>query len=108
MGSKVSFRLGGDVIEVIIQGDNLMFFDVSTGMITTLDGLKLNRKTTIQKFPELDGDVDWRNKAIKFLKEHIKSFNTDDKKIEYLINDLKQYGYEPLYKQKMGHRPKKV
>jgi len=104
---KGLFRFGGDLIETIVNQNNIMFSDVSTGVITTIEGLKLDKAGVIKEFKDLENDDEWRKKAMKRLKEHIKKYKTENEKIDYIKDELEKYGYEPLTKQRAGHRQKK-
>ncbi len=106
MTIKASFRMGGDVVEAIYGPQGLMFFDISTGIITTLEGLKLSKAGVVKEFPDLENDEDWNKKAIKRLKKHIESFETEEQKINYVIEELRKHGYQPLTKQRAGFRHK--
>ena len=99
--------MGVDVVEAVIDGNNLMFMDVSSGLITSPEGLKIDRNGVNRQFPDLKDDDDWKKKAIERLKEHIKSFDTEDKKLNYVKNELVSYGYDALFKQRAGFRPQK-
>ncbi len=103
---KGTFKLGGEVIEVIVKGNELLFADTS-GTITTIDGLKLNQAGVIKEFPDLKEDKDWRKKALDRFKNHIKNLEGENKKIEYVRDELEKHGYTPLIKQRAGHRPQK-
>lgn len=105
---KITFRLGGDNIEVIIEGNNLLFSDISTGTITTIEGLKISKVGVVKEFPDLKNDLEWKKKALDRFKENIKSMKSSQQKIDYIIYELNKYGYEPLFSQRAGHRPKKI
>lgn len=102
-----TFRLGGDIIEAIIDETNLFFRDLSSGTITTIEGLKLSRVGTIKQFPDLEEDKDWKEKGIKRFKEHLKKLRIESQKIEYIKEELLKHGYTPLIKQKAGFRPER-
>ena len=104
---KGTFRLGGDVIEIILQGGDIQIFDVSSGIITTLEGLKISKEGVIKEFPDLKDNEEWKKIGLQRLKEHIKSFNYLDDKLNYIKEELEKHGYESLYKQRVGHRPQK-
>ena len=103
---KGTFRLGGDIVEAVIKGNDVMFSDVSTGMITTVEGLKISKVGVVKEFPDLENDPEWKKKALDRLKQHIKKYKTEDKKLDYIKQELKKFGYEPMMKQKAGFRPK--
>jgi hypothetical protein len=102
-----SFQFGSDIIECIIDGNNIMFMDVSTGMITTPEGLRIDRSGVYREFPDLKDDEQWKKKAIERLKEHIKTFDTNDKKLNYVKDELVKFGYVPLFRQRCGFRTDK-
>lgn len=105
---KCTFKLGGEVIEVVVDQNNIMFCDVATNSITTIEGLKLSRLGVIKEHPDLEDNSAWKKIAIQRLKEHIKNMQTERKKAEYVIQELIKFGYEPLYLQRGGHRPEKI
>lgn len=100
------FQIGGDQIEVIVDANNLMFRDTTSGTTTTIQGLRLNKAGVIKEHPDLKDDEDWRKKSMDRLKEHMKKIKTEDKKIEYVKDELEKHGYTPLFKQRAGFRPK--
>jgi type III secretory pathway component EscU len=105
---KITFKLGGDVIEVVVDQNNIMFCDVSTNNITTLDGLKLSRAGVLKEHPDLESNPEWKKEAIKRLKQFIKELETEKAKSEYIIKELIKFGYEPLYLQRAGSRPQRI
>lgn len=100
------FRIGGDIIRAIIDRDNLMFMDAN-GTVTTINGLRISKGGVIKEFPELEENPEWKSIAIERLKEKIKSFKTQEEQIDYVKDELIKFGYEKMYKQVAGHRPKK-
>ncbi len=104
---KGTFRLGGENQEVVVRGNELLFFDISSGMMTTLEGLRLSKSGSIKEFPDLKNDEDWKKKTIKRLKEKMRQFDTEMEKMEYVKGELIKHGYEPMFYQRAGHRPKK-
>lgn len=107
MAIKGTFRLGGELIEVIVDGENVMFNDVATNTISTIEGLQLSKQGVIKQFPDLKDDENWKRKAIMRFKKHIRKFKTLDARIEYVKEELMKHGYEGLFKQRAGFRPKK-
>ena len=91
---------------VKIDGNNILFMD-DKGTITTLEGLKFDKSGVIREFPDLKDDEDWRKKAMDRLKEHIKTFESEKDKMEYVRNELEKFGNKPLYYIQNGFRPKK-
>ena len=105
---KITFKLGGEIIDVVIDLNNVMFCDVSTNSITTIEGLKLDMAGVLKEHPDLEGDDEWRKKAINRLKEHFKKMEKEKEKADYIIRELTKFGYEGLMIQRAGHRPEKI
>lgn len=99
----LTFRFAGEIQEIIIKGNELLFHH--QGIVTSVEGLKLDKKGVMKEFPDLEGKDDWRLEAIRRLKEHIKKMNTEEERMEYVKEELKKQGYEPLFFQKAGWRP---
>ncbi len=100
-----TFKLGSEIVEVIIDGDNTLFRDTASGTTTTIHGLKLSKAGAIKEHPDLKDDEEWKTKTLDRLKEHIKKLKTEDKKINYIKDELAKHGYESMFKQKAGFRP---
>ena len=104
---KLTFSLGGEVAEIIIDGNNLFFYDTSSQMTTTIEGLKLSKSGVIKEFPDLRNDIEWKSKAIERFKEHVRRIADEKDKKNYIKEELKKFGWKPLYWQKAGWRQKK-
>lgn len=100
-----TFKLAQDLVQVVVKGNELLFYDVASGQITTIAGLKFDLNGVIKEFPDLKDDEDWKKKAIERLKEHIKKFETEKEKMYYVKSELEKFGYESLYYQIAGFRP---
>ena len=107
MSTRIAMQFGGDVINILINGNNLMFTDLG-GVVTTIEGLRIVKSGVIKEFPDLENNEEWKKIAIERLKEHIKKFRTEHNKIIYVKDELTKYGYEPLFIQKAGWRPQKI
>jgi len=105
----VIFQLGSETIEVRINGTLCLF---KTGQFgggySPIDGLKLSKGGVIKEFPDLKDREDWKEESIKRFKNKIKGLNTEDERMDYVIEDLRKFGYKPMYLQKAGHRIKKL
>ena len=106
MAIKGSFRIASEIIEVIINGNDIMFLD-ENNTITTMDGLKISKEGTLKEFPDLKNNEEWKKLALERLKEHLKKLENNKKKLEYIKEELTKFGYEALFYQEAGHRPKK-
>lgn len=101
----IIFYLGSDVILVRVKGKDVTFSSSQFGAKhTNIDGLKLDYRGVCREFPDLETATDWREQAIQRFKSKIALFNNEEEIAEYLINDLKKFGYIPKYKQKAGFR----
>jgi hypothetical protein len=104
---KGTFRLASELIDVVVKGNDIMFVDVHTNTITSINGLKISYNGVIKEFPELEDNDNWKKIALERFKEHIKSFKLEREKLDYIKVELKNHGYEPLFIQQAGHRTKK-
>ncbi|KKM83532.1 hypothetical protein LCGC14_1308470 [marine sediment metagenome] len=105
----ILFNFASDKILVTIREANISFSSTAMGTVeSTIDGLKLDYSGVILEFPELEGKDNWKQEAIKRFKKKIKELPTEQDRADYIIYDLKKYGYVPEQIQKGGHRPKKI
>ena len=104
---NATFKLGGELVSVKVEGNNLAFFDIGTGQITTLEGIRFSKAGVLKEFPDLEGDDNWKKKALDRLKEHMKKKETEWEKMLYIKEELNKFGYDALYYQRAGHRNKK-
>jgi hypothetical protein len=102
------FSYSGEFVEVRIDKDCLYFRgSVASPFFATLEGLKFSYEGTIKEHPDLEGREDWKEEAIKRLKEKIKSIRIERDKMIYVVKELKKVGYVPMYMQEQGFRPVK-
>jgi hypothetical protein len=100
------FYFGNEVILIKVDGANVTFGNTSYGaMMAPIEGLKLDKQGVIKEYPDLAYAEDWREEAIKRFKFKIKEMATEKEIGEYIINDLKRYGYIPYMKHIKGFRP---
>lgn len=105
---KLTLRLGGENQEVIIRGNELLFFDVSSGMMTSIEGLRLSKSGVLKEFPDLKDSEEWKKIVIERLKTKMKNYKTEVEKMNYVKDELVKQGYEPLFYQRGGFRPQKL
>lgn len=103
---KGTMSFAGEASNIIVDGNNLMFNDTS-GKITTIEGLRIDRSGVIKEFPDLENDDEWRKKAIERLKEHMRKIETEKEKLDYVKSELEKFGWVALFKQQAGFRPVK-
>lgn len=108
MTRQCTFQLATERIIVRIIGDNVLFVDLQNNMLAPIEGLNLNKQGVEIEFPDLKDDPEWKQKAIQRFVDKVKSFETEKEKMDWIISELKQMGYVPLFIQRMGHRPKRV
>ena len=102
------FQFASEYIEVRIVGTQLLFRTAQTGgFFGDVNSLKLDYEGTVLEFPDLKENEEWEKIAIERLKEKIKSLNTEEERMNYVILELKRKGYVPLFTQKSGFRTKK-
>ncbi len=104
----VLFKFGQEVVEVRIDNKNVFFRTGKNRQWATIDGIKLDKSGVIREFPDLKDKEDWQKIARERFKDKIKKMDTEDERINYVIEDLRKFGYKPLSKQKTGHRPQKI
>lgn len=105
----VVFQFGNEIVEVRINGGELYFRTSTFGsQFVPLESLKIDKSGALKDNPDLKDDIEWRMKAINRLKDKVKTLGSDRKRAEYVINDLKRYGYIPMYMQEAGHRVVKL
>ncbi len=95
------------MVSVVVKENELMFQDIGTGMITSINGIRFSKAGVLKEFPDLKNDPDWKTKAIDRLKEHMKKKQTEMEKMLYVKEELNKFGYEALFYQRAGHRQKK-
>ena len=106
---EVLFYFGKEIVLITINGKTVMFGNTSFGSrLATIDGLKLNYSGVIKEFPDLKDNPLWREEAIKRFKAHCESLPNEDAIANYVIEDLKKYGYQPKFKQRQGFRPEAI
>lgn len=106
MTIKSAYRIGGEVINVIVNGEDLIFLD-SNGTLTTINGLRISKGGVIREFPDLEDNSNWKEIALERLKGHLKNQKTDMDKTNYIKDELTKFGYEPMFYQRAGFRPKR-
>ena len=105
----ILFGFGSDKILVTVRENKISFSSTAMGAIeSTIDGLKLDYSGVILEFPDLNGKNNWKEEAIKRFKKKIKELPTEQDRADYIIYDLKKFGYIPEQIQKGGHRPTKI
>lgn len=104
---NATFKIGGDMISVKVEGNNLFFFDIGTGQIAPIEGLRFSKAGVLKEHPDLENNPDWRKIAIERLKEHMKKIRKEIDKIYYIKDELNKFGYEPINFAKKGFRPQK-
>ena len=105
----ILFGFASDKVLVTIRGNKISFSSTAMGAVeSTIDGLKLDYVGALLEFPDLEGKDNWKEEVIKRFKKKIRELPTEQDRADYIIYDLKKYGYVPEQIQKGGHRPKKI
>lgn len=102
----VIFQFGNEIVEVRIgQTECLFRTKQSHGALYPLEALRLDKVGVFKEHPDLKGNSEWKKEAIKRFKDKLKTYETEEQKMKYVIDDLGKFGYKPLKFQKKGHRP---
>lgn len=105
----IIFQFGTEIVEVRVERNTCLFRTSQFGgAFATIENLKLNRVGVIKEFPDLKENENWREEGIKRFKEKLSNMKTENERANYVIDDLKKFGYVPLYKQRQGFRPEKI
>ncbi len=103
------FEFGNEIILVEIKGTDVKFGSTQYGIqLAPIDGLKLDYQGVCREFPDLETHPDWRGAAVKRFKKKIQELKTEEKIADYLVDDLKNFGYKPKSKQVSGFRMEKL
>ena len=99
------FDYFGEKILIEVNGNKVWFSNSQYGNVkATIDHIQLNYSGVIKEFPDLRNNDNWKEIARQRFKDKIKSLNKENDIVNYLITDLKKFGYVPLMKQKRGFR----
>lgn len=103
------FQFVNEIVEVRINGSNCLFRTLNTfGGFVPIDALNLDKKGVILEHPDLEGAENWREEAVERFKNKLKNYESETQRMNYIIEDLRKYGYQPLHMQRAGHRPQKI
>ncbi len=103
------FEFGSEIIEVRIEENNCLFRTKDYGgALHPIDNLTLSKAGVIKEFPDLKDKTNWREEAIKRFKAKLKTMKSEKQRMDYVIEDLKKYGYKAILSQRDGHRPIKI
>lgn len=108
MTTQIVFQQGSERIAIRIIGDNILFIDLKTNMMSPIEGLSISKAGTIKEHPDLKDDPEWKQKAIERFVAKIKAFKTETEKTNWIIEEMKSMSYIPLYKQRNGFRAEKI
>lgn len=102
----IIFYYGTDIIFVRVKGADIVFSvgsQIDKGS-APIDNLQLNYGGVIKEFPDLQGKDNWKEEAIRRFKNKIKEMSKEADIAHYIIDELKQVGYVPKFKQIAGFR----
>ena len=106
---ELMFSFGTEYILVRVDGHDVRFGNTVYGAtMATIDGLKLNKAGVIKEFPDLEGNENWRIQAIERFKAKLGILATEEEISKYILEDLRKFGYTPIFKQVAGHRRVKL
>ena len=104
----IIFQFGTEIVEVRIQNGSVFFRTSQFQRFADITGIKLNKVGVVKEFPDLKDKEDWQEIARQRFKEKISKMKTERERADYIINDLKKYGYVPYSEQVSGHRMRKL
>ena len=103
------FYFGTEIIFVRVRMSSIMFANSSQGnQWCPIDGLRLSEIGVKKEFPDLKNDSEWKSKAIQKFKDKVSDMETEKEIAEYIIADLKKFGYEPKFWQEAGYRKRRI
>lgn len=106
---EVLMSFGPELVLIKIVGHSIHFGNLNYGgQLATIEGLKLDRAGVEKEFEDLKDKDDWRETAIKRFKTKIRSMNSENEIYDYVVKDLKKFGYTPIKKMIGGRRWEKV
>jgi len=108
MTIQAVFQKGSERVIIRVIGNNVLFIDLQNNLMAPIEGLKISKQGVEREYPDLINDPEWRQKAIQRFVDKIKSFQTEDEKMNWLIKEMNDMGYIGLYKQKSGFRIEKI
>lgn len=98
-------RFGNEIVEIRLEGAKILFRNSTFGNeFAPMEFIRLDKGGTLKEFPDLEGREDWATEAVIRFKAKLKSMKSDIERANYVIEDLKKYGYIPVAMQKEGHR----
>jgi hypothetical protein len=102
----VMFLRGGDeVVEVRVDGNSISWRSTVYGAsFFPLDTIDMPKDNVIKEFPDLKDVKNWRDIAVKRLKDYINSKPTEKAKVNYIVEELRKVGYTPHSYQVKGGR----
>ena len=102
---QVIFYFANEIILITIRGNHITFANSDFGAKEApIEGLRLSHDGVIQEFPQLKDNHNWKEEAIVLFKNKIKQYNSEQEVADYIIQDLKKFGYQPKYMQRQGFR----
>lgn len=105
----ILFSFGAEHILVRIEGNVVTFGNTQYGAkMATIDGLKISQEGCIKEFPDLKDNPEWKSISIQRFKDHISNLRGETERAEYIMNDLKKWGYVPRKIFKQGFRPEVI
>jgi hypothetical protein len=103
------FYFGTEIIFIRVRGNSVMFANSAQGsQWCPIDGLRLSKAGVIKEFPDLEYDADWHDTAIRIFKDKITLLGKESAVADYIIKDLKNFGYVPKFYQEAGFRKRAI
>lgn len=90
---ELVFRQGHFYSFVKIAGASVVMGSDPT-MLVPLELCRMDKSSTLNEFPDLANDKNWKEKSVERWNAHIKSLGDEEKIADYVIADLNKYGYQ--------------
>jgi len=104
----IIFEFGTEIVDVRIKNNTIFFRTSQFVNFSDIDGIKLNKVGVFREFPDLKDKKNWQEIARERFKKKITAMKTERERADYIIEDLKKYGYKPKYEQVQGFRPTRI
>ena len=108
MTISIHFQKGSDRIILRIIGSVVLFIDPQTNQMSPIEVLQLSHQGVLLEYPDLKDKEDWKQIAIQRFVDKIKQLPSETERSKYLIQEMKDMQYTPLFKQRNGFRPQKI
>ena len=108
MTLQAHFKKAGEIMVVRIINDVVLFIDIQNNTMSPFEGLSLNKLGVIREYPDLKDNPNWKQIAIERFVSKIKSLKDEKERMDFMIKEMKEMQYTPMFMSKNGFRPQKI